>query len=245
MARLPIVGSDEGAWGNVLNEFLTQSHDDDGGLKDGIVSENNLDTGLQTKINTGVGPTGPSGPSGPIGATGAAGPTGSGATGATGPQGPAGPGGGATGATGPQGPSGAVGATGAGTVGATGAQGVPGAVGATGAQGPAGGGSSSWTISQVTFSTGNTTRTAVNNEWIIATTTADGTVTLPAASANARVLVSLADGASANGVEVLGPGGTNSIVGPGGANSIIVNSASPSAEFLSSGSTWYAVGRMI
>lgn len=33
MARLPIPGSDNGSWGNVLNEFLEVSHDSDGSLK--------------------------------------------------------------------------------------------------------------------------------------------------------------------------------------------------------------------
>src|SRR5689334_6172015 len=34
MARLPIPGSDSGSWGNILNDFLTQSHNSDGTLKD-------------------------------------------------------------------------------------------------------------------------------------------------------------------------------------------------------------------
>lgn len=33
MPRLPVVGSDDGTWGNVLNEFLAVAHDADGALK--------------------------------------------------------------------------------------------------------------------------------------------------------------------------------------------------------------------
>lgn len=33
MARLPTVGSDDGNWGTVLNDFLSQSHNSDGSLK--------------------------------------------------------------------------------------------------------------------------------------------------------------------------------------------------------------------
>ena len=33
MARLPVVGSDGGQWGNILNEFLQVSHRADGSLK--------------------------------------------------------------------------------------------------------------------------------------------------------------------------------------------------------------------
>jgi hypothetical protein len=74
MARLPIPGSDDGIWGDVLNDYLVQTHNTDGTLKDGIVtnsslaanavtaseladnsiSEDKLDADLQTKVN-GVG----------------------------------------------------------------------------------------------------------------------------------------------------------------------------------------------
>lgn len=37
MARLPIPGSDENTWGSILNEFLAQSHNADGSLKDSAV----------------------------------------------------------------------------------------------------------------------------------------------------------------------------------------------------------------
>lgn len=40
MARLPIPGGDDGDWGNILNDFLSQSHNPDGSLKDNIVSSN-------------------------------------------------------------------------------------------------------------------------------------------------------------------------------------------------------------
>ena len=38
MARLPQVGGDNGNWGSLLNEFLLESHDPDGKLKDSSVS---------------------------------------------------------------------------------------------------------------------------------------------------------------------------------------------------------------
>jgi hypothetical protein len=38
MARLPIPGQDDGTWGNILNDFLTQSLDTDGTLKSSAVS---------------------------------------------------------------------------------------------------------------------------------------------------------------------------------------------------------------
>lgn len=101
MPRLPIPGSDEGSWGQILNDYLSQAHKSDGSLKDNVITANNLDQDLQDKVTAIAGQQGATGPVGPVGPSGAAGPTG--ATGATGPQGPAGP----TGATGPAGPSGA------------------------------------------------------------------------------------------------------------------------------------------
>lgn len=39
MARLPIPGSDDGTWGDILNDFLVQAHNSDGSLKDtGVVA---------------------------------------------------------------------------------------------------------------------------------------------------------------------------------------------------------------
>jgi len=42
MARLPIPGKDNGTWGDVLNEYLSQSHKADGTLKDNAVTSNVL-----------------------------------------------------------------------------------------------------------------------------------------------------------------------------------------------------------
>jgi hypothetical protein len=40
MTRLPIPGKDEGLWGDILNDFLTQSHNTDGSIKNtGIVAQ--------------------------------------------------------------------------------------------------------------------------------------------------------------------------------------------------------------
>jgi len=38
MARLPVSGSDDGQWGNILNDFLSQSHTTSGALTSGAVS---------------------------------------------------------------------------------------------------------------------------------------------------------------------------------------------------------------
>lgn len=153
MARLPIPGSDEGNWGDILNEYLLAAHKSDGSLKDNSVTtstiapgtitvteiqsntitEDKLDAAVKIKLNAGVGQqgaTGPVGATGPLGATGAQGPVG--ATGANGAAGPIGP----TGATGPQGPAGNSGLQG--PQGYTGASGVAGQIGATGPEGPTG-----------------------------------------------------------------------------------------------------------
>jgi hypothetical protein len=42
VARLPVVGSDNGQWGIVLNDFLLQSHKTDGSLADNSVPTNAL-----------------------------------------------------------------------------------------------------------------------------------------------------------------------------------------------------------
>ncbi len=62
MARLPIVGGDEGNWGEVLNDFLGQVHTDDGLLKPGVVGtdvlqanairEDKLAPALRAKLET-------------------------------------------------------------------------------------------------------------------------------------------------------------------------------------------------
>lgn len=71
MARLPQVGGDAGNWGDVLNDYLSQSHNTDGTLKtdtvgaaqlkpgavtstaigDGAVQESKLSSAVQTKLN--------------------------------------------------------------------------------------------------------------------------------------------------------------------------------------------------
>lgn len=45
MARLPIPGSDDGIWGDILNEFLGVSHASDGTVKSGAVGSTALNTG--------------------------------------------------------------------------------------------------------------------------------------------------------------------------------------------------------
>lgn len=45
MARLPIPGSDEGNWGNVLNDYLLQSHNNDGTIKTSINTTGSLTGG--------------------------------------------------------------------------------------------------------------------------------------------------------------------------------------------------------
>jgi hypothetical protein len=42
MARLPIPGADQGSWGEVLNDFLLQSHTSGGGIKAGAVGTSHL-----------------------------------------------------------------------------------------------------------------------------------------------------------------------------------------------------------
>jgi hypothetical protein len=50
MARLPQVGGDNGDWGEILNDFLSQAHDTDGTLKDGSVTVNNIADGAVTGV---------------------------------------------------------------------------------------------------------------------------------------------------------------------------------------------------
>ena len=42
MSRLPKPGSDQGKWGEILNDYLSQSHKADGTLKDGSVGTTQL-----------------------------------------------------------------------------------------------------------------------------------------------------------------------------------------------------------
>ena len=60
MARLPQPGGDVGNWGEVLNDFLNQSHNDDGSLKNIPQSKIlNLQADLTAKANTSAIPTTP------------------------------------------------------------------------------------------------------------------------------------------------------------------------------------------
>jgi hypothetical protein len=123
--RLPIPGSDDGTWGNILNGFLEVSHNADGTLVTSAVATalpspiatTNLGTGTATSTNYLRGDGTWAIPSATAGATGPIGPTG---------------------ATGSQGTQGFTGASGAGSTGATGASGTAGTSGATGSTGPAG-----------------------------------------------------------------------------------------------------------
>lgn len=64
MARLPQPGADNGTWGDILNEYLSQSHTPDGSIKndavaaaqiqDGTITETLLSSGVQTKLNQGA-----------------------------------------------------------------------------------------------------------------------------------------------------------------------------------------------
>ena len=173
MSRLPQPGGDQGEWGAILNDYLSQAHKPDGTLKNnsvnasmlapGSVTETSLDQSVRDQIAAATGLPGPTGATGPqgnpgvIGATGATGATGAastvpGPTGATGPQGIQGEPGpasvqGATGATGPQGNPGAIGATGAAST-------VPGPTGATGPQGNPGATGAASTVPGPTGATG-------------------------------------------------------------------------------------------
>lgn len=52
MARKPVPGSDDGQWGNILNEFLDVSHVGTGELRDNVVTEQKLSSAVRTKLNT-------------------------------------------------------------------------------------------------------------------------------------------------------------------------------------------------
>lgn len=53
MARLPQPGGDNGNWGSILNEYLSQSLKPDGALKDNVVTEAKLASSVQSKLNAG------------------------------------------------------------------------------------------------------------------------------------------------------------------------------------------------
>ncbi len=164
MPRLPIQGQDDGVWGDILNEYLSVSHEATGEVKT---------TAIEAIVNNMsiAGATGPIGPTGPIGATGAQGATGvSGNTGATGVSGLDG----ATGATGAQGATGIQGIQGIqGPQGATGVSGATGASGLQGATGPSGQGvPSGGTTGQVLSKTTNADYDA---QWVSPTNSLDTT----------------------------------------------------------------------
>lgn len=48
MARLPTPGGDNGNWGDLLNDYLSQSHKTDGTIKDNAVTANNIAPGAVT-----------------------------------------------------------------------------------------------------------------------------------------------------------------------------------------------------
>jgi hypothetical protein len=50
-ARLPTVGGDDGNWGQILNDFLSQTHNSDGFLKDCIVNNAKLDNATRTSLS--------------------------------------------------------------------------------------------------------------------------------------------------------------------------------------------------
>ena len=54
MARLPQPGGDNGNWGTILNEFLSQAHKPDGLLKDNSVTSNTIAPGAVTKTTVGL-----------------------------------------------------------------------------------------------------------------------------------------------------------------------------------------------
>ena len=74
MPRLPIPGKDQGTWGQILNSYLSQSHQPDGTLKPDTITPatipNNsiplskLSPALQTKINDAIGQDGTDGQDG-------------------------------------------------------------------------------------------------------------------------------------------------------------------------------------
>lgn len=50
MSRLPTPGSDNGTWGDILNDFLLVSHDTGGTLKSGVVGDGQVSAISQSKI---------------------------------------------------------------------------------------------------------------------------------------------------------------------------------------------------
>jgi len=67
MTRLPLPGQDKGTWGSILNDFLSKSHNDDGSLKNNLMTpaqvglgnvdnisdvDKPISTATQTALNT-------------------------------------------------------------------------------------------------------------------------------------------------------------------------------------------------
>ncbi len=52
MSRLPTPGSDNGVWGDVLNDFLLVSHSSDGTLKSGSVGDTQISSISQSKVTS-------------------------------------------------------------------------------------------------------------------------------------------------------------------------------------------------
>ena len=50
MPRLPKPGQDQGQWGQILNDYLSQAHKPDGTLKDNSVPESALSPQIQSKL---------------------------------------------------------------------------------------------------------------------------------------------------------------------------------------------------
>ncbi len=53
MSRLPLTGSDDGTWGDILNDFLAVTHNTDGTVKTGLIVETQLSSAVQAKLNGG------------------------------------------------------------------------------------------------------------------------------------------------------------------------------------------------
>ena len=45
MSRLPVPGSDDGVWGQILNDFLLAAHQADGTLKHGSINNELIENG--------------------------------------------------------------------------------------------------------------------------------------------------------------------------------------------------------
>src|SRR5512141_1424312 len=54
MSRLPTPGADDGTWGSILNDFLSQSHNTDGSLRAAVVGAGHIQDGVipKTKLDS-------------------------------------------------------------------------------------------------------------------------------------------------------------------------------------------------